>query len=355
MAKWGEGDPRWIVEERPDATNVNNWHWTEKNATPWSKERLQQLFTDFKIEQSDIECIVDAVDKCSGEATVNNRKGKLIFFYEWELVLKWSGRLLNNSKLSHKGKLTIPNLSEENSLEDVEITVTIDESNDESETLKQFMYNVGRDRIRKQLGVYIKELKEEYSKNLILPKKSADGDDTALSQDAKNAKNAAQKAASVTSVASSKASSKSPSNTVGCKLDVRTLSMTEEFHCNANDLYNALTKPDMLTAFTRAPAKVDAVRGGEFVLYGGNVLGKFEELVPEKKIQQSWRLKNWSSGHYSNVIIELEETSSSTMMTLKQTGIPASEYDAMRTNWHRYYWHSIKQTFGFGSSISDAL
>jgi len=43
------------------------------------------------------------------------------------------------------------------------------------------------------------------------------------------------------------------------------------------------------------------------------------------------------------------------MMTLKQTGIPASEYDAMRTNWHRYYWHSIKQTFGFGSSISDAL
>ena len=33
MAKWGEGDPRWIVEDRPDATNVNNWHWSEKNAT----------------------------------------------------------------------------------------------------------------------------------------------------------------------------------------------------------------------------------------------------------------------------------------------------------------------------------
>lgn len=27
MAKWGEGDPRWIVEERADAKNVNNWHW----------------------------------------------------------------------------------------------------------------------------------------------------------------------------------------------------------------------------------------------------------------------------------------------------------------------------------------
>ncbi|EDW80345.1 uncharacterized protein Dwil_GK18713 [Drosophila willistoni] len=356
MAKWGEGDPRWIVEERPDATNVNNWHWTEKNATPWSKERLSQLFKDFKIEQNDIDCVVEAVDKCNGEATVNNRKGKLIFFYEWELVLKWSGRLLKNSKLSHKGKLTIPNLSEENDLDDVEITVTIDESNDESETLKLFMYNTGRDRIRHQLGVYIKELKEEYSKNLLLPKKG-DGNEAPLKdsklKDANNVKNAIHKAVTV-----SAKTSKTPLNAsinVGCKLDVRTLSMTEEFHCNANDLYNALTKPEMVTAFTRAPAKVDAVRGGEFVLYGGNVLGKFEELVPEKKIQQSWRLKNWSSGHYSNVVIEFEETSSSTMMTLKQTGIPASEYDAMRTNWHRYYWHSIRQTFGFGSSIADSL
>lgn len=207
---------------------------------------------------------MDAVDKCSGEATVNNRKGKLIFFYEWELVLKWSGRLLSNSKLSHKGKLTIPNLSEENDLEDVEITVTIDESNDESETLKQFMYNVGRDRIRQQLGTYIKELKEEYSRNLILPKKGAEGSESSSSTDIKdaanNAKNAAQKAASA---AASKVTSTSSSSSIGCKLDVRTLSMSEEFHCSANDIYNALTKPEMVTAFTRAPAKVDAVRGGE--------------------------------------------------------------------------------------------
>jgi hypothetical protein len=43
MAKWGEGDPRWIVEERADATNVNNWHWSEKNANKWSKEKLKML------------------------------------------------------------------------------------------------------------------------------------------------------------------------------------------------------------------------------------------------------------------------------------------------------------------------
>lgn len=49
MAKWGEGDPRWIVEERPDATNVNNWHWTEKNACAWSQEKIKELFKNLKI------------------------------------------------------------------------------------------------------------------------------------------------------------------------------------------------------------------------------------------------------------------------------------------------------------------
>jgi hypothetical protein len=27
MAKWGEGDPRWLVESREDGKNVNGWHW----------------------------------------------------------------------------------------------------------------------------------------------------------------------------------------------------------------------------------------------------------------------------------------------------------------------------------------
>lgn len=61
MAKWGEGDPRWIVEERPDATNVNNWHWTEKNATPWSKDKLKSLLQGFEISQGDLKVGISSV------------------------------------------------------------------------------------------------------------------------------------------------------------------------------------------------------------------------------------------------------------------------------------------------------
>ncbi|PSN43263.1 Activator of 90 kDa heat shock protein ATPase 2 [Blattella germanica] len=100
MAKWGEGDPRWIVEERPDATNVNNWHC--KSVTLIAAK-----------------CEITELDKCEGEAVANNRKGKLIFFYEWDIVLKWTGKLEGGEKEA-EGTITIPNLSEENDVSEVD-------------------------------------------------------------------------------------------------------------------------------------------------------------------------------------------------------------------------------------------
>ena len=54
---------------------------------------LQELFENHVIEvPSAGNVIIEEVEKCEGEARANNRKGKLIFFYEWNLTLKWKGR-----------------------------------------------------------------------------------------------------------------------------------------------------------------------------------------------------------------------------------------------------------------------
>lgn len=135
-----------------------------------SQDRIRKLFNDFEIKDKNIECKITEIEKVDGEATANNRKGRLIFFYEWNISLKWNGYLPGQEKPC-EGKISVPNLSEENDLDDVQIEITTSESTDESHKLKQFMYNVGRDHIRKQLGVYLKELREEFSKGLILPKK----------------------------------------------------------------------------------------------------------------------------------------------------------------------------------------
>lgn len=167
-----KGDPRWIVELRPDATNVNNWHWKESNATGWSKDKLNELLLHFEFSDGNISSKIIEFEKLQGEATANNRKGKLIYFYEWDIVMKWQGQILNDeAKTKITGKATIPNLSEENDLDEIDITVTVDESNDKSEIVKQFMYTIGRTKIREQIGKYMSSLKNDYAKNLILPKK----------------------------------------------------------------------------------------------------------------------------------------------------------------------------------------
>lgn len=91
---------------------------------------------------------------------------------------------------------------------------------------------------------------------------------------------------------------------VGCKLDVKTLTFSETFQCQAKDLYDVFTTTQLAAAFTHGPAQVEPSRGGEFVLFGGNITGKFEELVRNEKIVQTWRYKQWPSGHYSQVTLE---------------------------------------------------
>ncbi|XP_037036092.1 activator of 90 kDa heat shock protein ATPase homolog 1 [Bradysia coprophila] len=346
MAKWGEGDPRWIVEERPDATNVNNWHWTEKNATPWSKDRIRKLLTDFEIKDNNIECKITEIEKVDGEATANNRKGKLIFFYEWNVSLKWNGYLPGQEKPC-EGKIIIPNLSEENDLDDVQIDITMNESTDESHKLKQFMYNVGRDHIRKQLGIYLKELREEFSKGLILPKKDdiINQNNTLKSDGVANMSNAFNKKINMQPIVST------DNKSLGCKIAVTTIAVSENFQCRSNEIYDAWTKQEMVCAFTRGPCKLEAKKGGIFELFGGNITGKFEELIPNKKIVQSWRYSQWPSGHFSNVVIEFDEKGDHTEVKITQSGVPESEKDATLKNWRGYYINSIKQTFGFGNFL----
>ena len=49
--------------------------------------------------------------------------------------------------------------------------------------------------------------------------------------------------------------------------------------------------------------------------------------------------------------MEFEEKEDHTVLKLKQTLVPSNEYDSTNGNWQRYYFESIRQTFGFGSFL----
>ncbi|MFH4981215.1 hypothetical protein AB6A40_007924, partial [Gnathostoma spinigerum] len=265
MAKWGEGDPRWIVEERPDAVNVNNWHWTEKNATPWSKTRIKELLVGKKCEQGPISIEFAELKKLEGEATANNRKAKLIFLYEWVLELKFIVRLAGSSDV-FEGYIEVLNLSDEYTADELDINLTLDNAGDKDEIIRQFFHSDCVKFIRNQLAAYIRELKEEFSKGLILPTANkkpqvlGKGDTCSKLPDSKSFKN--------NMVITEKEETKSD---VGCSndlsgesLDTTTVTVSQTFKVQPDQLWEVLTDPVMVCKWTNCPATIDLRENGNF-------------------------------------------------------------------------------------------
>ena len=47
--------------------------------------------------------------------------------------------------------------------------------------------------------------------------------------------------------------------------------------------------------------------GGAFTLFGGHIVGRHIELMPNQRIVQAWRVVDWNPGVYSIVKFELAE------------------------------------------------
>lgn len=352
MAKWGEGDPRWIVEERPDATNVNNWHWTEKNASLWSKEKLKELLNGLKIDESGLGvCEITEVKSIEGEAIANNRKGKLIFFFEWVIKTTWKGRL-NGVDEDVEGEIEIPNLSEENTADEIDVNVSVKNDNVQSEVLKEVMRNKGANLIREQIKLYLKLLRDEYAKDLIKPTKVDESGSinsfSTAKQDATRQQPTSVQNAKIQATKS--VNGTIPNKAVG-KLETSSISLTESMKCTADEFYRAFTIPEMVAAFSQSKPVLNVVAGGKFELFNGNVTGVFTQLDENRCIKQRWRFKGWPVEHYSEVTITLDQKEDCTEVNVLQTGVPRSDIERTEVNWKRYYFEAMKRTFGFGAML----
>ncbi|KAG8126368.1 putative AHA1 activator of heat shock 90 protein [Naja naja] len=339
MAKWGEGDPRWIVEQRADATNVNNWHWTERDASSWSSEKLKALFLTVRVENEEGTCEVTEVSKLDGEASINNRKGKLIFFYEWNIKLSWKGT--SKTGVIYKGHVEIPNLSDENDMDDIEINVGL--AKDEPDTnLLYLMKQEGAKQISNAMETYISTLKTEFTQGMILP--TVNGEQ---SESQNHPVHKADKYKINEQVAGNSSASKS----VGVKIPTCKINLKDIFLTSPEDLYRVFITQEMVQAFTHSSAVVEGDKGGKFQLLNGSVTGEFIELVSAKQIAMKWRFKSWPEGHFATIVLTFIDKGNETEVCLEGKGIPASEEERTKEGWQRYYFEGIKQTFGYGARL----
>jgi uncharacterized protein YndB with AHSA1/START domain len=91
------------------------------------------------------------------------------------------------------------------------------------------------------------------------------------------------------------------------------------------------------------PAEVSRDVGGAFSIFGGYILGRQIELVPNERIVQAWREVVWNPGVYSIAKFELMEQGSGTKLVFDHTGFPEGSGQHLAEGWKVNYWEPLEK------------
>jgi activator of HSP90 ATPase len=88
----------------------------------------------------------------------------------------------------------------------------------------------------------------------------------------------------------------------------------------------------------KSPTEISQQVGGAFVLFGGHIVGRHIELVPDERIVQAWRVVDWNPGVYSLAKFEFTEKGSGTRIVFDHTGFPEGLAQHLASGWVEHYW-----------------
>ena len=78
-------------------------------------------------------------------------------------------------------------------------------------------------------------------------------------------------------------------------------------------------------------------------MFGGLILGRNVELVPNQRVVQAWRPASWDPGVYSMVKFELRGQAASTRIVLDHTGFPEGSFRHLDAGWYTHYWEPLRK------------
>jgi len=129
----------------------------------------------------------------------------------------------------------------------------------------------------------------------------------------------------------------------GDAMNTRTIRQTVTIKATPHDVYEALMDSKKHAAFTGGKASISRMVGGKFTAYDGYAEGVNVELVPDKKIVQTWRADDWPEGHYSRVTFSLTNAGGGTRLAFTQSDVLEEQYDDVAQGWRDYYWKPLKE------------
>ncbi len=126
-------------------------------------------------------------------------------------------------------------------------------------------------------------------------------------------------------------------------MKTRTIRQSATFRASPHEVYELLMDSRKHSKFTGAKASISRKIGGKFKAYDEYISGVNLDLVPDKKIVQSWRGSDWPKGHYSKVTFSLKKVKNGTHLTFRQSGLPEKYYKDITQGWRDFYWKPMKE------------
>jgi activator of HSP90 ATPase len=126
-------------------------------------------------------------------------------------------------------------------------------------------------------------------------------------------------------------------------MKTKTIRQSVTFKASPHAVYETLMDSRKHTRFTGAKAKISRKVNGGFTTYDGYIEGVHLDLVPDKKIVQSWRGSDWPEGHFSKATFSLKKIKNGARLTFTQSGVPVQHYHDISQGWRDYYWIPMKE------------
>lgn len=116
------------------------------------------------------------------------------------------------------------------------------------------------------------------------------------------------------------------------------------FKASPEDVYTALMDSKKHSIFTGSKAVIGKKVNDKFSAYDGYITGKNMELIPAKKIVQTWKTTDdgWPENHYSTVEFIFKKTKEETELHFIHRDIPATVEADYAQGWKDYYWEPMK-------------
>jgi activator of HSP90 ATPase len=142
-------------------------------------------------------------------------------------------------------------------------------------------------------------------------------------------------------------------NTPGLSHDAESIHQEIHFDATRHRVYAALTTADQFDAVSKlgvaaksmklgsARTEIGAGAGDPFTLFGGYIVGRHLELVPDTRLVQAWREQSWDAGAFSLVRFQLSDDGAGTRLTFDHTGFPKGAGKHLSIGWYQDYWNPL--------------